>query len=386
MGVCGMKRFGLIKRLLGALFQKRSVIVISSRGTNHMDLSGRRQFLVLCTLVGLVGWASFYTGKYMTAQGVVESQGETIESMTTSRVQKSFSFIPPSLSPSGAERIGPVASDPIGPMLEGSVALSAMDENKLLARIAYLEARERELLKYNERVIVSVREKAHGQIQGLEEVLRTAGLDAVAMQREASKGRIKPEDIKAQDEQANLSLAGQGGPFIPTRGELQNSLKLFDKDLALSVDRIATLNGIIHAMPLVSPLGQSSFESGFGSRTDPFTGRMAFHAGIDLAGPAGSEVLATNGGKVTFAGHRGAYGNMVEIEHKNGFSTRYAHLAAVRVREDQLVNKGDVVGIQGSTGRSTGAHVHYEVRVNDRPMNPAKFLAAGRLYVSKNAE
>ena len=117
--------------------------------------------------------------------------------------------------------------------------------------------------------------------------------------------------------------------------------------------------------------------SGFGARVDPFTGRYAFHPGIDFAGPWGTAVHATAAGTVIFAGNRGGYGNMVEIDHGMGLHTRYGHLSAISVRVGMKVEKDASIGRVGSTGRSTGPHVHYEVWYDDVVRNPRNFIEAG---------
>jgi murein DD-endopeptidase MepM/ murein hydrolase activator NlpD len=111
---------------------------------------------------------------------------------------------------------------------------------------------------------------------------------------------------------------------------------------------------------------------------DPFHRRAAIHAGIDYAGPANSPVRATGGGVVSYSGRKGPYGNLVEINHGNGFFTRYAHLAEISVNVGQEVERGTEVGLVGSTGRSTGPHLHYEVRVRNQARDPMKFIGVGR--------
>ena len=117
--------------------------------------------------------------------------------------------------------------------------------------------------------------------------------------------------------------------------------------------------------------------SPFGVRTDPFLGRPAMHTGIDLRGDIGEPAHATAAGKVTIAGWDGGYGNMVEIDHGNGLATRYGHLSEIDVKVGQIVRIGQVIGKIGSTGRSTGPHLHYETRINGEPVDPQKFLRAG---------
>jgi murein DD-endopeptidase MepM/ murein hydrolase activator NlpD len=142
------------------------------------------------------------------------------------------------------------------------------------------------------------------------------------------------------------------------------------------------LNGLSTAMdhvPLTQPVaGNFDRSSGFGARIDPFTGRYAFHPGIDFAGPWGSAVHSTAPGTVVFAGNRGGYGNMVEIDHGYGIHTRYGHLSSITVRVGTKVDKGSSIGHVGSTGRSTGPHVHYEVWYDDVVKNPNNFIEAGR--------
>lgn len=149
---------------------------------------------------------------------------------------------------------------------------------------------------------------------------------------------------------------------------------------AAVLDQLAGLSAALNHMPLSMPVSTASFDksSGFGARIDPFTGRYAFHPGIDFAGPWGSVVHATAPGIVVFAGSRGGYGNMVEIDHGYGIHTRYGHLSVISVRVGTRIAKGDALGRVGSTGRSTGPHVHYEVWYDDVVKNPNNFIEAGR--------
>jgi murein DD-endopeptidase MepM/ murein hydrolase activator NlpD len=149
---------------------------------------------------------------------------------------------------------------------------------------------------------------------------------------------------------------------------------------AATLSQLNTLSAALSHVPLARPVPASNFDrtSGFGVRMDPFTGRYAFHPGIDFAGPWGSAVHATAAGKVVFAGRRGGYGNMVEIDHGFGIHTRYGHLSKIAVRAGMKVAKGAAIGRVGSTGRSTGPHVHYEVWYDNVVKNPNNFIEAGR--------
>jgi murein DD-endopeptidase MepM/ murein hydrolase activator NlpD len=171
-----------------------------------------------------------------------------------------------------------------------------------------------------------------------------------------------------------------GGPFVPIRPPKRGA-SAFDRQLyRINVARahIDRYQRTLLTVPVRKPVsGEVDMSSPFGVRTDPFNGRPAMHTGIDLRGDVGEPVHATADGKVSIAGREGGYGNMIEIDHGNGFSTRYGHLSEIDVKVGQQVRIGQVVGRIGSTGRSTGPHLHYETRIDGEPVNPQKFLRAG---------
>jgi murein DD-endopeptidase MepM/ murein hydrolase activator NlpD len=178
---------------------------------------------------------------------------------------------------------------------------------------------------------------------------------------------------------------GIGGPEIPldqvrVEGISDPQFARAYLSAAAVLDQLNTLSAALDHVPLTAPVSAASFDksSGFGARIDPFTRRYAFHPGIDFAGPWGSVVHATAPGVVVFAGYRGGYGNMVEIDHGYGLHTRYGHLSTISVRPGNRIGKGAGLGRVGSTGRSTGPHVHYEVWYDDVVKNPNNFLEAGR--------
>jgi murein DD-endopeptidase MepM/ murein hydrolase activator NlpD len=181
-------------------------------------------------------------------------------------------------------------------------------------------------------------------------------------------------------------LSGQGGPFIPVKeppteqgGEqLMASVASLDGE----VGRLETLQLVLRTLPLTAPIDHYFIASNFGIRRDPFNGRLAFHAGLDMSNALLSPVLATSPGVVVYAGWMGGYGRLVEIDHGLGVHTRYGHLARIDVKVGDTVDYRQQVGLLGSSGRSTGPHVHYEVLVNGRPLDPMNFLKAGR-YVFK---
>jgi murein DD-endopeptidase MepM/ murein hydrolase activator NlpD len=173
--------------------------------------------------------------------------------------------------------------------------------------------------------------------------------------------------------------AGVGGPFVPTN--LAPDEKSFERQLYrihLSRSQVDRLTRTLLDVPVRKPVtGEIDMSSGFGMRMDPFLRSPAMHTGLDMRGDTGDPVRATANGTVTSAGNNGGYGKMVEIEHKNGLSTRYAHLSSIDVKVGQSVKIGQVIGKIGSTGRSTGPHLHYETRVEGEAVDPQKYLRAG---------
>ncbi|UCE89604.1 MAG: M23 family metallopeptidase, partial [Pseudomonadota bacterium] len=131
-------------------------------------------------------------------------------------------------------------------------------------------------------------------------------------------------------------------------------------------------------MPAGRPVKRGWLSSYFGKRTDPFTGRRVHHAGVDFAGKLGSDVVAVAAGVVTYSGKRYGYGNLVEIDHGNGYSTRYGHNRENLVKVGDTLKKGHLIAKMGSSGRSTGPHVHFEVLLNGRAVNPKKYVHASR--------
>jgi murein DD-endopeptidase MepM/ murein hydrolase activator NlpD len=178
---------------------------------------------------------------------------------------------------------------------------------------------------------------------------------------------------------ARSATEGTGGPFVPYRlASAPSSFESQVERIAIARAQADKLAHTIATVPLRQPVtGELDPSSGFGVRLDPFLNRPAMHTGIDFRGTTGEAVRATAAGTVTAAGWSGGYGRMVEIEHANGVSTRYGHLSEIDVKVGQPIKLGQVIGRLGSTGRSTGPHLHYETRVDGEAVDPDRFLRAG---------
>lgn len=232
--------------------------------------------------------------------------------------------------------------------------------------IRTMEIAAAELFLEQTLLIASIEEKATQQIETLKMVMESTGVTADAL--------VTPAKI------SNIALA-QGGPFIDVANIGGSSSRFFKHANRASeaVDELAAIQAAVDYVPLSTPLTVSRrFTSGFGIRRDPINGRHSSHHGIDFAAAWASPVTATAAGRIKFAGMRSGFGRVVEIDHGNGFITRYAHMNRISVKAGQKVNLHDKVGELGSSGRSTGPHVHYEILFKGRPINPRRFIEAGR--------
>lgn len=228
-----------------------------------------------------------------------------------------------------------------------------------------------------------IRQHADQELDGL--TLRLAELQAKLLRLDALGERLVDiSDIN--NEEFDFSVApAVGGPA--TLGDTYQAPEIRNvlDELANRIDRREQQLEVLDDLLLANKLKTDTFVAGrpikrgwmssrYGKRTDPFTGRLAWHAGVDFAGKMGSDVVAVASGVVTWADNRYGYGKMVEINHGNGYKTRYAHSKDIYVEVGDVVRKGDVIAAMGSSGRSTGPHVHFEVYKNGRTVDPAAYL------------
>ncbi|WEK48680.1 MAG: peptidoglycan DD-metalloendopeptidase family protein [Candidatus Kaistia colombiensis] len=179
--------------------------------------------------------------------------------------------------------------------------------------------------------------------------------------------------------------SGIGGPFVPAPKGTISSPAEFRSDVATltnQFDRLAKLRQIALALPLKRPLEDADISSGFGTRRDPFLGRLATHTGIDFRAMSGLPARTVNAGTVIAAAFNGGYGNCVDVDHGNGVVTRYGHLRSISVKVGERVVAGQKIGTVGSTGRSTGPHLHYEIRIDGEAIDPMIYLRAGQEITS----
>ena len=294
-------------------------------------------------------------------------------------------IIPPNQS-AGTEpqmRLGTMAVDatafapiPDGELITGSIpqlpthrGLSAIeqavvDPAGLLATLdETLDAREHNQVV----VLASLSAEANAEVDAIRNEVESLGV-------QLSLRTASMDPLPAVSDDSELAM---GGPLMaPVSPETQFELHANDAELALA--NLRTARDAIDLVPVAAPARNARLSSRFGNRRDPFTRRTAFHAGIDYAAPTGTPVYAPADGVVTRAGRRGGYGLMIDIDHAHGLSTRFAHLSRMMVAPGVQVRRGDVIGLIGSTGRSTGPHLHYEVHRRGRAIDPLPFVGAGQ--------
>jgi murein DD-endopeptidase MepM/ murein hydrolase activator NlpD len=194
--------------------------------------------------------------------------------------------------------------------------------------------------------------------------------------------KVAKLDTKEFNFKDSPSYGGPGETESVVSIDFDNVISDLNQQLASREAQLDVLEEVImnrqlrkESKPRGRPIVKGWTSSYFGKRADPFTGKIAMHKGMDFAGKEGSEIISVASGVVTWAGKRYGYGNLIEINHGNGFATRYGHNATLLVKMGDNVEKGQAISYMGSTGRSTGPHVHFEVLKNDRQINPAKYVA-----------
>ena len=307
-----------------ALFRDRDFFIHDGSKLRRFRISAPFQAFLFVILLGLVAWASYATARLITRP----HNGVSLSAATEARarqIEQRQALIEAALA---GQKIDPA-------VIEAAAKSGRLAIDGPLARV---------------------------EQQQLEQAALVA--QALDVRYKVTAAELKKLGLTP----ARVGADGVGGPFEsagnPTFKALFNSWKKLDQ----------LQDGVI-AIPSDKPVKTAAFTSSFGVRSDPFRGGAAMHPGIDLAGPVGTPIYATADGTVLRAGYNsGGYGNLVEIDHGRGITTRFGHLSAILVRTGEHIARGQLIGRMGSTGRSTGSHLHYEVRIDGRAVNPIPFM------------
>lgn len=230
-------------------------------------------------------------------------------------------------------------------------------------------------------ILDNVKALAKKRIASLESKITATGIALNEDQINNSENGLYDSELVALSLNTEDELLKQGGPFeeaaIIDGDDISQTIDLGTVDINDEINYLSNLEKFIYHAPLARPMEDYYVSSGFGHRVDPIKKVRASHNGMDFVGGEHAKVLSPSVGQVKTAGTFGAYGKTVIIDHGYGITTRYGHLYKINVKKGDIVKRGDVIALQGNSGRSTGSHLHYEVRYNNSPLNPRKFLKSG---------
>lgn len=339
------KVFARIKKFI---FAKRQIIYITDAGIKSKNLNSL--FIILNIL--LVGWVSFTTVKYFELNRKIlnttynnKEQNEYIEKITV--LQQDLNNIKSFISSLNKyDRLSAIDFKSLDKNTINNNNNIHLDAKLVLSRA------KQDLKKINNSIIE--------RINNLSKTSESVGLDpnikTVSYEKEIRN--VEYKDLE-QDTKESVVLS---------------------KTLKNNLHNLMNLEDFINTVPFAEPMDVLYISSEYGARNDPINGRKATHHGLDMVGGYLANIYATAPGKVIFAGRNGGYGKSVVIEHKNNFKTLYAHLNSYNVKVGDIVKRGDIIGVQGNTGKSTGHHLHYEIFKNDKRFNPKEFIKVGANY------
>lgn len=338
-----------------AAFKPRDIFLHDGRSLRRVRLGARLQIAAAAAAASLLGWSGYTTVQYATAM----SSDVSVMQQRVSEMEQDVAAI----RAAAAERAELLEQRQLflAAMLSGEA--SPEDVAHLLPQQPGAPASPAAAEVSN----------SYSQVDGLQLMIAREAHEATQQRLQKTSELVRKLGVDPRRLAADQG--GVGGPFVEVSAAADvdpRFLQLFS-----SWRELERLEQGVASIPSIMPVRGARYTSGFGTRSDPFRGTRAMHSGIDMAGPVGTPIYATADGIVGHAGNRGAYGKLIELEHGAGITTRYAHLSRMAVRDGERVRRGQLIGYMGSTGRSTGSHLHYEVRVDGRAVNPLPFLQTG---------
>ncbi len=372
-------------KFLKAFFRKKSILLVSNNRIKTINLGPVSQIAILMSLFFL-GNLIRQTLQY---DKIIASKSQEIERLkeVNEYFEDEFGTI--------NEKLKKV-SEYLNAVNGGKQNASATEEefkvpqNIEKENLSRAEKKTINEIKDSTFALNSIQENARIRIKNIEKAILSTGLSLKKMPNPQEMVDAKKAELIAEKEislnKASDLRKGRGGPLLSDLDKVDLSQnheedalerELEKVQFATEFDRLFLLEKLVSVMPLDKPMKNYYISSGFGTRSDPLTHRAARHQGLDFVGPDKAKIISPASGRVILAGRFSDYGNAVVIDHGFGITTRYGHLSSIKVTQGQVVKKGQVIANQGSTGRSTGQHLHYEVRYRNTPLNPRKFLEAG---------
>ena len=367
---------------LGARFRKfftdRDFIFHDGRDLRRFSIAGRTQLAIACVAALTVAFSGY--GVVQAAMGAVVVTG--VAGADNS---------PEAQMAAMRARVEQMQNDVTAAKTAAQIHAAKVEKQQATITAAMGGTVDR--AKINQQ-IPEVKDKTSAITDEVLEPLRRLEARQVAMAGQARRtAEARYEQTAAQIRRLGLNperyvgtvQGGMGGPYEAADDEDEAGTSAEAdaqfRSLFVTWQRLDTLEQTVISIPSMQPVDNLQFTSNFGVRSDPFRGTAAMHAGVDIPGAIGTPIYATADGIVTHAGRQGGYGNLVQIDHGRGIQTRYGHLSQILVPANTRVKRGQIIGLMGSTGRSTGSHLHYEVRVDGKAVNPIPFLQSGDFLV-----
>lgn len=373
------------------VFRKRNIIIVSEGEVKHYPLSGALQCATLFAIMGALSWGSYSTGSYFAAQNILKEKERKLETTTllNRRIEEQYTLLKRDLDRLNEKEdaqlteydrfvIAQHHKEENPPRLDDT-GLNNLGQNLLQDRIDYLEGLVEQLKTDRETLVSSIQERTKEQITVYENILKKAGINVARLvQHKDARAVLEEIEKRGIPEAQRTLLESQGGPYIPLNPTAAMlGLEKQETEMHKNINYMVLLGTLQNQLPFIAPMKQYRITSGFGRRIDPLNKRWAAHRGMDFVNHYGAKIHATAPGRVVTAERTGAYGNMVELDHGFGITSRYAHMKSILVKEGDVVARGEIIGTQGNTGRSTGTHLHYEIRMNKVAVNPRNFIEAG---------
>lgn len=370
-----------LSNLAGRIFCTRKIIIISDKGISSVPVSSKSQGAVVIAALMVLLWISYSTGKYVTYENVISQKDREIwsKNVTNEGLQYQMADLHQNLADLNKYFENIRQLDQLSqksPVKAGLMASNGDTKVSDIVREKDASGKATSNANNVQQILFNIRSKVVGRISSLENVIGMTGLNLKKVAENNPEFRNAMMSAPRQSEAGVGDRNHQGGPYIPADGKAG---AIFNQDeFESQINYLMQLEKVISSIPVSSPLKEYKISSSFGNRVDPMHGGAAIHTGMDLTSAYKSKVYSSAPGVVSFADVSGAYGRLVEINHGSGITTRYGHLDRILVREGEVIKRGQLVGLQGNSGRSTGTHLHYEVRLNDQAINPANFLEAGK--------
>jgi murein DD-endopeptidase MepM/ murein hydrolase activator NlpD len=375
--------------------QERTLVIISKNTSKTIIITKKMQYLCLAVILLAFSYLENFIDKSINSNVLISSKNKEIKNLQAmnSYFKSEFDNMNSKL-----EKINQYFS-----IVEKNKSKNVEQKNNkiinIIKKITNKEEQENlnQLTQINNQ-ITKIENNISSRISKIEGAIQLTGLNFKKPNESNSlpnkKGQISNNQVtEISLNESNILTKNQGGPLLEgednkasfgnlNQKQINKFLDAEAKNFKNEIDKLIFLEKIINYIPTSIPMRNHYISSGFGTRFDPITGHTATHQGLDFVGRKNEPIFSANDGTVIFAGYFGDYGNAIDISHGLGITTRYAHLSKIVITNGQKVTKGQVIGYQGSTGRSTGDHLHYEVRYKNTPLNPRKFLEAGN-FINK---